>query len=178
MSKYKITRISHKKTIIAQSYDEMTNIKDTQESSSINPYASMALDPERLVKGTGGMGFVEGRESINPDYGMYSSNEPGEGKPIEFANNAKMMQMLNKDPNKLEKDTNRMREFLEKTQGLSTRQVVPKLESLYKIYLGSQDGLALDKLKSEARLIKQISPQDLAYLQQQPFWNLIKDQLS
>lgn len=176
MAKYKIRRIADNKTVIAQAgINEMTDIKDTKDTHSSNPFVDMAIDPEAIVRGTAGLGLVEGRESVNPEYGMFHG-APGEGMPMDFTMTAEDMDYLNKHPGEKRKyETDLARKFLEKTQKSQLNQVIPKLESLYAIYRSAPFGLALDKLKQEARMIRQLSPMDKQYLMTKPYWNLIKD---
>ena len=180
MSKYKIRRVGDKKTVLAQAgLDEMTNIVDTKESHSANPFMDIAIDPEAIAKGTAGLDFVKGRESVNPEYGMFTG-APGEGMPIEFSMTAQEMDFLNKNPKlKREYETKKLREFLEKTKAPQLNQVMPKLESLYAIYLQEPDAkfkqVKLDKLREEARMIRQLSPSDKTYLMTKPYWPLIQN---
>ena len=89
---------------------------------------------------------------------------------------AQEMDFLNKNPKlKRQYETNKIREFLEKTKAPQLNQVIPKLESLYAIYRSAPYGLSLSKLKEEARMIKQLSPSDKAFLMTKPYWPLIKD---
>ena len=115
MSKYKIRRIANNKTVIAQSgINEMTDIVSTKDVHSANPFVDKAIDPESIIKGTAGLDFVFGRESVNPEYGMFHG-APGEGMPREFKMTGEEMDFLNKNP-KLKRDyeTKKVREFLEK----------------------------------------------------------------
>ena len=131
MAKYKIRRIADKKTVIAQAgINEMTDIISTQDPfGSLNPFVSKAIDPEGIVRGTAGLGLVEGRESVNPEYGMFHG-APGEGMPMDFTMTAEDMDYLNKHPKEKRKyDTDLARKFLEKTQKSQLNQVIPKLES-------------------------------------------------
>ena len=176
MSKYKIRRIANNKTVIAQSgINEMTDIVSTKDVHSANPFVDKAIDPESIIKGTAGLDFVFGRESVNPEYGMFHG-APGEGMPREFKMTGEEMDFLNKNP-KLKRDyeTKKVREFLEKEKKSQLNQIIPKLESLYAIYRSAPYGLSLDKLKQEARMIRQLSPMDKQYLMTKPYWNLIKD---
>ena len=176
MSKYKIRRIANNKTVIAQSgINEMTDIVSTKDVHSANPFVDKAIDPESIIKGTAGLDFVFGRESINPEYGMFHG-APGEGMPREFKMTGEEMDFLNKNP-KLKRDyeTKKVREFLEKEKKSQLNQIIPKLESLYAIYRSAPYGLSLDKLKQEARMIRQLSPMDKQYLMTKPYWPLIKD---
>ena len=69
MAKYKIRRIADNKTVIAQAgINEMTDIKDTKDTHSSNAFVDMAIDPEAIIRGPAGLGLVEGRESVNPEY--------------------------------------------------------------------------------------------------------------
>jgi hypothetical protein len=175
MSKYKIRRIANNKTVIAQSgINEMTDIKDTKDTHSSNPFVDMAIDPEAIIRGTAGIDLVKGRESVNPEYGMFTG-APGEGMPMDFKMTAEDMQKLNRDPKKLEKETDLLRKFLQQTQKSQLNQIIPKLESLYAIYRSAPYGLSLTKLKQEARMIRQLSPMDQQYLMTKPYWPLIKD---
>ena len=176
MSKYKIRRIANNKTVIAQSgINEMTDIVSTKDVHSANPFVDKAIDPESIIKGTAGLDFVFGRESVNPEYGMFHG-APGEGMPREFKMTGEEMDFLNKNP-KLKRDyeTKKVREFLEKEKKSQLNQIIPKLESLYAIYRSAPYGLSLDKLKQEARMIRQLSPMDNQYLMTKPYWPLIKD---
>ena len=176
MSKYKIRRIANNKTVIAQSgINEMTDIVSTKDVHSANPFVDKAIDPESIIKGTAGLDFVFGRESVNPEYGMFHG-APGEGMPREFKMTGEEMDFLNKNP-KLKRDyeTKKVREFLEKEKKSQLNQIIPKLESLYAIYRSAPYGLSLDKLKQEARMIRQLSPMDKQYLMTKPYWPLIKD---
>jgi hypothetical protein len=176
MAKYKIRRIADKKTVIAQAgINEMTDIKDTKDTHSSNPFVDMAIDPEAIVRGTAGLGLVEGRESVNPEYGMFHG-APGEGMPLEFKMTAEEMNFLNRNPGlKLDYEQKKLERLLKDTQKSQLNQVIPKLESLYAIYRSAPFGLALDKLKQEARMIRQLSPMDRSFLMTKPYWNLIKD---
>ena len=175
MSKYKIRRIANNKTVIAQSgINEMTDIVSTKDVHSANPFVDKAIDPESIIKGTAGLDFVFGRESVNTDYGMFTG-APGEGMPMDFKMTAEDMQKLNRDPKKLEKETDLLRKFLQQTQKSQLNQIIPKLESLYAIYRSAPYGLSLTKLKQEARMIRQLSPMDQQYLMTKPYWPLIKD---
>ena len=100
----------------------------------------------------------------------------GEGQPIEFSMTAQEMDFLNKNPKlKRQYETNKIREFLEKTKAPQLNQVMPKLESLYAIYLQEPNNrIKLDKLREEARMIRQLSPSDKTYLMTKPYWPLIK----
>ena len=176
MSKYKIRRIANNKTVIAQSgINEMTDIVSTKDVHSANPFVDKAIDPESIIKGTAGLDLVFGRESVNPEYGMFHG-APGEGMPREFKMTGEEMDFLNKNP-KLKRDyeTKKVREFLEKEKKSQLNQIIPKLESLYAIYRSAPYGLSLDKLKQEARMIRQLSPMDKQYLMTKPYWPLIKD---
>ena len=176
MAKYKIRRIADKKTVIAQAgINEMTDIISTKDPfGSLNPFIGKAIDPEAIVRGTAGLDYVPGRESVNPEYGMFHG-APDAGMPIEFKMTAEDMQKLNRDPKKLEKETDLMRKLLQQTQKSQLNQVIPKLESLYAIYRSSPSGPSLGKLKEEARMIRQLSPMDKSFLMTKPYWNLIKD---
>jgi hypothetical protein len=175
MSKYKIRRIANNKTVIAQSgINEMTDIVSTKDVHSANPFVDKAIDPESIIKGTAGLDFVFGRESVNTDYGMFTG-APGEGMPMDFKMTAEEMQKLNRDPKKLKKETDLLRKFLQQTQKSQLNQIIPKLESLYAIYRSAPYGLSLTKLKEEARMIRQLSPMDKQYLMTKPYWPLIKD---
>jgi len=176
MSKYKIRRIANNKTVIAQSgINEMTDIVSTKDVHSANPFVDKAIDPKSIIEGTAGLDFVFGRESVNPEYGMFTG-APGEGMPMDFKMTAEDMDFLNKNP-KLKRDyeTNKARKFLEQTQKSQLNQIIPKLESLYAIYRSAPYGLSLTKLKEEARMIRQLSPMDKQYLMTKPYWPLIKD---
>lgn len=176
MAKYKIRRIADKKTVIAQAgINEMTDIVSTKDVHSANPFLDMAIDPDAIARGTAGLDFVKGRESVSPEYGMFHG-APGEGMPMEFKTTAEEMDFLNKNPKfKREFETKKVRDFLEKTQKSQLNQIIPKLESLYAIYRTSPYGLSLSKLKEEARMIRQLSPMDKSFLMTKPYWNLIKD---
>jgi hypothetical protein len=175
MAKYKIRRIADKKTVIAQAgINEMTDIISTKDTHSANPFVDKAIDPESIMKGTAGLDFVKGRESVNPEYGMFHGT-PGEGMPMEFKMTAEEMQKLNRDPEKLKKETDLLRKFLQQTQKSQLNQIIPKLESLYAIYRSAPFGFSLDKLKQEARMIRQLSPMDKSFLMTKPYWPLIKD---
>jgi hypothetical protein len=100
---------------------------------------------------------------------------PGEGIPMEFKMTAEEMQKLNRDPEKLKKETDLLRKFLQQTQKSQLNQIIPKLESLYAIYRSAPFGFSLDKLKQEARMIRQLSPMDKSFLMTKPYWPLIKD---
>jgi hypothetical protein len=176
MAKYKIRRIADKKTVIAQAgINEMTDIISTKDTHSANPFVDKAIDPESIMKGTAGLDFVKGRESVNPEYGMFHGT-PGEGMPMEFKMTAEEMDFLNKNP-KLKRDyeTKKVRDFLGQTQKSQLNQIIPKLESLYAIYRSAPFGFSLDKLKQEARMIRQLSPMDKSFLMTKPYWPLIKD---
>ena len=109
------------------------------------------------------------------DY-YWSSIAPGEGMPMEFSLTAEEMDYLNKHPEmKVEYETNKLREFLDKTRPAQLNQIFPKLESLYQIYRSAPYGLALDKLKEEARNVKQLNATDLNMIKSRPYWPLIKD---
>ena len=175
MAKYKIRRIADKVVLSQSGINEMTDIVSTKDVHSANPFVDKAIDPDLIMKGTAGLDFVKGRESVNPEYGMFTG-APGEGMPMEFKMTAEEMDFLNKNP-KLKRDyeTKKVRDFLEKTQKSQLNQIIPKLESLYAIYRSAPYGLSLDKLKQEARMIRQLSPTDKAYLMTKPYWPLIKD---
>lgn len=180
MAKYKIRRIADK-TVLAQSgLNEMTDVTDTIERQKVNPFLDKAIDPEAIARGTAGLDFVKddkgnvARESVNPEYGMFVG-APGEGMPMELKMTAQDMVKLNRDPKKLKKETDLIRKFLEQTQKSQLNQIMPKLDSLYAIYRSAPFGLSLDKLKQEARMIKQLSPMDRSYLMTKPYWPLIKD---
>ena len=180
MSKFKIRRIANKTVTSQAGINEMTDIVDTKEREKVNPFLDKAIDPEAIARGTAGLGFVKddkgnvARESVNPEYGMYIG-APGEGMPMEFKMTAQDMEKLNRDPNKRKKETDLIRKFLQQTQKSQLNQIIPKLESLYAIYRSAPFGLSLSKLKEEARMIKQLSPMDKAYLMTKPYWPLIKD---
>jgi hypothetical protein len=158
----------------------MTDIVSTKDVHSANPFVDKAIDPESIIKGTAGLGFVKDRhgnvqrESVNPEYGMFTG-APGEGMPMDFKMTAEEMQKLNRDPKKLKKETDLLRKFLQQTQKSQLNQIIPKLESLYAIYRSAPYGLSLTKLKEEARMIRQLSPMDKQYLMTKPYWPLIKD---
>jgi hypothetical protein len=152
----------------------MTDIISTKDTHSANPFVDKAIDPESIMKGTAGLDFVKGRESVNPEYGMFHGT-PGEGMPMEFKMTAEEMQKLNRDPEKLKKETDLLRKFLQQTQKSQLNQIIPKLESLYAIYRSAPFGFSLDKLKQEARMIRQLSPMDKSFLMTKPYWPLIKD---
>ena len=175
MAKYKIRRIADKVVLSQSGINEMTDIVTTKDVHSANPFVDKAIDPDLIMKGTAGLDFVKGRESVNPEYGMFHG-APGEGMPMEFKMTAEEMDFLNKNP-KLKRDyeTKKVRDFLEKTQKSQLNQIIPKLESLYAIYRSAPYGLSLDKLKQEARMIRQLSPMDKQYLMTKPYWSLIKD---
>ena len=175
MAKYIIRRISNKTVLSQAGINEMTDIIDTKERSSGNVFLDKALDPEAILRGTAGLDFVRGRESVNPEYGMFHG-APGEGMPREFKMTAEEMDFLNKNP-KLKRDyeTKKIRDFLQKEQKSQLNQIIPKLESLYAIYRSAPYGLSLSKLKEEARMIRQLSPMDKQYLMTKPYWPLIKD---
>ena len=175
MAKYKIRRIADKVVLSQSGINEMTDIVTTKDVHSANPFVDKAIDPDLIMKGTAGLDFVKGRESVNPEYGMFHG-APGEGIPMEFKMTAEEMDFLNKNP-KLKRDyeTKKVRDFLEKTQKSQLNQIIPKLESLYAIYRSAPYGLSLDKLKQEARMIRQLSPMDKQYLMTKPYWSLIKD---
>jgi hypothetical protein len=175
MAKYKIRRIADKVVLSQSGLNEMTDIVSTKDVHSANPFVDKAIDPDLIMKGTAGLDFVKGRESVNPEYGMFTG-APGEGMPMEFKMTAEEMDFLNKNP-KLKRDyeTKKVRDFLEKTQKSQLNQIIPKLESLYAIYRSAPYGLSLDKLKQEARMIRQLSPMDKQYLMTKPYWPLIKD---
>ena len=175
MAKYIIRRISNKTVLSQAGINEMTDIMDTQEKSSGNVFLDKALDPEAIVRGTAGIDFVRGRESVNPEYGMFHG-APGEGMPREFKLTPQEMDFLNKNPTlKRDYETKKIRDFLQQEQKSQLNQIIPKLESLYAIYRSAPYGFALDKLKQEARMIRQLSPTDKAYLMTKPYWPLIKD---
>lgn len=176
MAKYKIRRIADKKTVMAQSgINEMTDIVSTKDTHAINPFVDKAIDPDAIARGTAGLDFVSGRQSLSPEYGMFHG-APGEGMPMEFKMTAEEMDMLNKNPNlKRDYETKKLRDFLQQTQKSQLNQIIPKLESLYSIYRSAPYGLSLSKLKEEARNIRQLSPMDKSYLMTKPYWNLIKD---
>lgn len=176
MAKYKITRIADKKTVVSQfGINEMTDIKATEDKHSVNPFVDKAIDPESIIRGTAGLDFVEGRESVSPEYGMFHG-APGVGMPMEFKISPEEMNFLNKNPAlKREFETKKLREFLDQTKQSQLNQIIPKLESLYAIYRSAPYALSLGKLKEEARMIRQLSPMDKSYLMTKPYWNLIKD---
>jgi len=182
MSKYIIRRVKNLKTVVAQAgFDEMTNIVDTKDQSSINQFADQATDPVLIVQGTAGIDYVKDkdgnvmRKSVNPEYGMFHG-KPGEGMPIEFSLTAEEMDYLNKHPEqKMDYETNKLREFLDKTLPLQLNQFIPKLEELYEIYKGSPDSLALGKLQQEARNLRQLPPGALSAIKLKPYWPLIKN---
>ena len=177
MAKYKIRRIADKKTVLAQSgINEMTDIVSTKDPfGSLNPFTNKAIDPEAIIRGTAGLDFVPGRESVNPEYGMFHGG-PGAGMPMEFKMTPQEMDYLNKHPKeKLQYEQKKLEKLLKDTQKSQLNQVIPKLESLYAIYRSAPYGQSLDKLKEEARMIRQLSPMDKAYLMTKPYWNLIKD---
>lgn len=176
MAKYKIRRINDKIVLAQSGINEMTDIVETVQKDSVNPFLAKAIDPKGIVQGTGGMDFVKGRESVNPEYGMFHG-APGVGMPMEFSMTADEMKMLNRmaPKDKREYETDKLRKFLETTQKSQLNQIIPKLESLYAIYRSAPFGLSLDKLKEEARNIKQLSPMDKQFLMTKPYWNLIKD---
>jgi hypothetical protein len=176
MAKYKIRRIADNKIVIAQAgINEMTDIKDTKDTHSVNPFVDMAIDPEAIIRGTGGLDLIKGRETINPEYGMFHG-APGEGMPMDFKMSPEEMDFLNKNPKlKLEYETKKIRDFLGQTQKSQLNQVIPKLESLYAIYRSAPFGQSLSKLKEEARMIRQLSPMDKSFLMTKPYWPLIKD---
>jgi hypothetical protein len=176
MSKYKIRRIANNKTVLSQAgINEMTDFKDTRDEHSANPFVDKAIDPESIIRGTAGLDFVQGRESVNPEYGMFHG-APGEGMPMEFKMSPQEMDFLNKNPNlKRDYETKKIRDFLGQTQKSQLNQIIPKLESLYAIYRSAPYGLSLDKLKQEARMIRQLSPMDRSFLMTKPYWPLIKD---
>ena len=180
MAKYKIRRIADK-TVLAQSgLNEMTDVTDTIERQKVNPFLDKAIDPEAIARGTAGLDFVKDdqgnvlRKSVNPEYGMFVG-APGEGMPMELKMTAQDMVKLNRDPKKLKKETDLIRKFLEQTQKSQLNQIMPKLDSLYAIYRSAPFGFSLDKLKQEARMIRQLSPMDRSYLMTKPYWPLIKD---
>jgi hypothetical protein len=182
MEKYTIRRVLSSKNVVAQAgFDEMTNIVDTKDQSSINAFADQATDPTLIVQGTAGLDYVKDqqgnvqRKSVNPEYGMFHG-APGEGMPMEFSLTADEMDYLNKHPEeKVEYETNKLRDFLDKTRPAQLNQIFPKLESLYQIYRSAPYGLALDKLKEEARNVKQLNATDLNMIKSRPYWPLIKD---
>jgi hypothetical protein len=177
MSKYKIRRIANNKTVIAQSgINEMTDIVSTKDVHSANPFVDKAIDPESIIKGTAGLDFVFGRESVNPEYGMFTG-APGEGMPMDFKMTAEEMDFVNKlaPKDQIKYKSKKVRDFLETTTKSQLNQIIPKLESLYAIYRSAPYGLSLDKLKQEARMIRQLSPMDKQYLMTKPYWPLIKD---
>ena len=90
MAKYIIRRISNKTVLSQAGINEMTDIIDTKERSSGNVFLDKALDPEAILRGTAGLDFVRGRESVNPEYGMFHG-APGEGMPMEFSLTAEEM---------------------------------------------------------------------------------------
>ena len=180
MAKYKIRRIAEKTVLSQAGLNEMTDVTDTRERDKVNPFLDKAIDPEAIARGTAGLDFVKDdqgnvlRKSINPEYGMFTG-APGEGMPMEYKMTAQDMVKLNRDPKKLKKETDSIRKFLEQTQKSQLNQVIPKLESLYAIYRSAPFGFSLDKLKQEARMIRQLSPMDRSYLMTKPYWPLIKD---
>ena len=177
MSKYKIRRIANNKTVIAQSgINEMTDIVSTKDVHSANPFVDKAIDPESIIKGTAGLDFVFGRESVNPEYGMFTG-APGEGMPMDFKMTAEEMDFVNKlaPKDQIKYKSKKVRDFLQQTQKSQLNQIIPKLESLYAIYRSAPYGFSLTKLKEEARMIRQLSPMDKQYLMTKPYWPLIKD---
>lgn len=176
MSKYKIKRIANKKPVIAQAdINQMTDVVSTTDTHSANPFLDIAIDPNAIARGTAGLDFVQGRESLSPEYGMFHG-APGVGMPMEFKMTAQEMDLLNKNPSlKREIETKKLRDFLQQTQKSQLNQVIPKLESAYAVYRSAPFGEALGKLKEEARMIRQLSPMDKSYLMTKPYWNLIKD---
>jgi hypothetical protein len=177
MSKYKIRRIANNKTVIAQSgINEMTDIVSTKDVHSANPFVDKAIDPESIIKGTAGLDFVFGRESVNPEYGMFTG-APGEGMPMDFKMTAEEMDFVNKlaPKDQIKYKSKKVRDFLETTTKSQLNQIIPKLESLYAIYRSAPYGLSLTRLKEEARMIRQLSPMDKQYLMTKPYWPLIKD---
>jgi hypothetical protein len=176
MAKYKIRRIADKIVLSQSGFNEMTDIVSTKDTHSANPFVDKALDPDRIIQGTAGLDFVEGRETVNPQYGMFHG-APGEGMPMEFQMSAQEMDFVNKLPPKeqIKYKSKKVRDFLESTQKSQLNQIIPKLESLYAIYRSAPFGLSLSKLKEEARMIKQLSPMDKQYLMTKPYWPLIKD---
>jgi hypothetical protein len=177
MSKYKIRRIANNKNVIAQSgINEMTDIVSTKDVHSANPFVDKAIDPESIIKGTAGLDFVFGRESVNTDYGMFTG-APGEGMPMDFKMTAEEMDFVNKlaPKDQIKYKSKKVRDFLETTTKSQLNQIIPKLESLYAIYRSAPYGLSLTKLKEEARMIRQLSPMDKQYLMTKPYWPLIKD---
>lgn len=177
MSKYKIRRIANNKTVIAQSgINEMTDIVSTKDVHSANPFVDKAIDPESIIKGTAGLDFVFGRESVNPEYGMFTG-APGEGMPMDFKMTAEEMSFVNKlaPKDQIKYKSKKVRDFLETTTKSQLNQIIPKLESLYAIYRSAPYGLSLTRLKEEARMIRQLSPMDKQYLMTKPYWPLIKD---
>jgi hypothetical protein len=177
MSKYKIRRIANNKTVIAQSgINEMTDIVSTKDVHSANPFVDKAIDPESIIKGTAGKDLVKGRESVNPEYGMFTG-APGEGMPMDFKMTAEEMDFVNKlaPKDQIKYKSKKVRDFLETTTKSQLNQIIPKLESLYAIYRSAPYGLSLTRLKEEARMIRQLSPMDKQYLMTKPYWPLIKD---
>lgn len=182
MAKYKIRRVISSKTVIAQAgFNEMTNIVDTKSGGGVNPFADQATDPELIVQGTAGINYVKdesgnvSRKSVNPEYGMFHG-APGQGMPIEFSLTADEMDYLNRHPEeKMKYETDKLREFLDKTAPSQLNQIIPKLESLYQIYRNEPYGLSLDKLKEEARNLRQLNATDMNFVMSQPYWPLIKD---
>ena len=175
MSKYKIRRIANKTVISQSGINEMTDIVSTDIRHSINPFIDKALDPLGILKGTAGIDFVPGRESVSPEYGMFTG-APGEGSPKEFSMTAHEMDYLNKHPKeKLQYEQKKLETYLKSLQSTHLNQVIPKLEGFYAIYRKSPTAFALGKLKEEARMIRQLSPMDKQYLMTKPYWTLIKD---
>lgn len=176
MAKYKIRRIADKIVVSQSGINEMTDIVSTKDVHSANPFVDKAIDPDAIVRGTAGLDFVEGRESVNPEYGMFHG-APGEGMPMEFKMTAEEMALVNKlaPKDQIKYKTKKIRDFLDTTQKSQLNQIIPKLESLYAIYRSAPYGLSLDKLKQEARMIRQLSPMDKQYLMTKPYWPLIKD---
>jgi hypothetical protein len=177
MSKYKIRRIANNKTVIAQSgLNEMTDIVSTKDVHSANPFVDKAIDPESIIKGTAGLDFVFGRESVNPEYGMFTG-APGEGMPMDFKMTAEEMDFVNKlsPKDQIKYKSKKVRDFLGTTTKSQLNQIIPKLESLYAIYRSAPYGLSLTRLKEEARMIRQLGPMDKQYLMTKPYWPLIKD---
>jgi hypothetical protein len=175
MSKYIIRRIANKTVISQAGLNEMTDIVSTQVNHPANPFIDKALDPKGLIQGTGGMGLIEGRESINPEYGMFTG-APGEGSPKEFSMTAQERDYLNKHPKeKLQREQQLLETYLKSLQSNHLNQVIPKLEGFYAIYRKSPTAFALGKLQQEARMIRQLSPMDKQFLMTKPYWTLIKD---
>jgi hypothetical protein len=154
----------------------MTDIVSTKDVHSANPFVDKAIDPESIIKGTAGLDFVFGRESVNPEYGMFTG-APGEGMPMDFKMTAEEMDFVNKlaPKDQIKYKSKKVRDFLQQTQKSQLNQIIPKLESLYAIYRSAPYGFSLTKLKEEARMIRQLSPMDKQYLMTKPYWPLIKD---